>query len=246
MAAQPQLPNLELARAEEFSETSAARVFLELAEHNMLLQQLATELNSRGLLDPNGGLCASTCITNVVGAMTTQPHNFRQFKTNSPEILEMVVRAYYEHTGLDARLGAFMPEMSEATLSIMIHLLQRMQYDSMAQEINISMVPSVREFQASRLFQSMRSDAIAIVSVHPARPRPDQLDSAHAIVVLKIDFDARKIYLSDPNLPNQVIKADFWFTDGANIQFQVPFTYGNQPVVPFEYHTFRRTFHDQG
>ncbi len=227
----------------QFPEHTSARVFVEIAQRNMLLNQNDGVLDSKGLLVPNGGLCASTCLTNLLGAMTAQEGNFREFLRNAPEITELVVRAYSEHTGVDARLGADVRVLAEISATLLPEVIQKTQYDSMFSHLDISVGRYQRELYPHLLVQKLKGDTMAIVSVRPINPQEAGTELGHAIIILKVDSVKKTILLSDPNKPNEIIETPYYFTKGTDIAFRVPLTYGDHLVHIFQINTFTRIIH---
>lgn len=243
MSAKAPFPQHELAKADDFPIHSAARIYFEFARQKMLLNQTDPELGRRGLLRPNGGLCASTCMTNVVGAMTAQYENFRLYPSLAPETLNRVVETYNKQTGKDARLGAYMRVISESTLSIMYDLLTHLHYDSSQRNINLTLTPSQPKFRSSQLSQSLKGDSIAIVTVKALEPEQAGTGRAHAIVVLNWNHKNKTLTISDPNYPNAIISVNYHIGQDGRLGFSVPFTYGHHLVTPIEFNTFTRSFH---
>ena len=226
----------------EFAENTTPRVFVELAGRNMLLNQQAPELDAKGLLKPNGGLCASTCVTNVLGAMTAQEGNFRAFPKNAPEIVELVIDAYGQQTNGDARMSANVNWLARAANTVFPQILQRFQYDSMFENPVLTTLNIKAQATTLYLANALKNDAIAVATVRHTSADLRKM-SYHAIVVLKVDRVQKKIYYSDPNLANLIIVAPYTYSTLKGIRFNVPMTYGNEAVQLIEADIFTRTLH---
>jgi hypothetical protein len=223
----------------EFPENTAARVYIELAVRNMLIQQLSPELDARGLIKPNGGLCATTCVANILGSITAQYENFRSFPKNVPAIIELVVDSYGKVVGQDARFGANVNQISQIIHYLFPEVLKFFKYSSMLEELVLSTTHLNQRSQTFYIEKALREDAIAIVTVKHVDSKTKKI-SFHAIVVLKVDRNQNKIYYSDPNYPNQIIVAPYKYNPMTGIEFNLPYTYGDQPVSIYESDIFTR------
>ncbi len=223
-----------------FPESTAARVFVEMAKQGMLLSQTSQTLEERNLLSPNGGLCASTCVTNLMGAMTAQFHNFRAFPQRAPDITHWVVEAYNQNTGGDARLGANVNVMSAVVMGLYPQILNQLDYDPLFTLLDLQLQSFDQEIYAHRIFQAMRHDTIAIASVKAHKPREFGSTTGHAVILLKVDTEKHHLYISDPNLPNEILRIPYRFHKGTEILFNLPFTFGEHPVELYQINIFRR------
>jgi hypothetical protein len=231
---------------ELFPEHLAARMFVEMADRNMLLHQADEQLGQRGLLPPNHGLCASTCATNLIGAVTAQYHNFVEFPQKAPDILQRVVDAYTQINQRDARLGARVDLLADVVLSIFYDLAQINGYDNSITEIQLSRSQHIHEqLYAHRIFTAMRGDSIGIGSVRAIDPEAFGSSVGHAIIILKVDTANRHLYISDPNAPNQILRVPYQFTQGTDIAFAVPFTFGEHRVAFYQFTAFQRRLMDR-
>lgn len=226
-------------RLESFPEHTSARVYAELAVRDRLLVQTARELELLDLLNEKGGLCASSSLTNVVASMVAQEGNFVRLMDLSPRVTQLLVEKYYEVYRLDARLGADVSMMADVMASFLPEILTRFQYDSFQADLNITVTKIQSEFYPYRLFNAMRGDSIAIATVRPL----GETAEGHAIVILKVDVEAQKLIISDPNHPNQILAVPFRYTEGTDVVFRVPFTYQDRWVQFLQINSFRRSFH---
>lgn len=223
-----------------FPESTAARVFVEMARQGMLLSQTSQTLEERNLLSPNGGLCASTCVTNLMGAMTAQFHNFRAFPGRAPDITHWVVEAYNQNTGHDARMGANVNVMSDVVLGLYPLILNQLNYDPLFTLLDLQLQRFDQEIYAHRIFQAMRHDTLAIASVKAHNSQQFGSNTGHAIIILKVDTEKHHLYISDPNLPNEILRVPYSFYKGTDILFNLPFTFGEHPVELYQINIFRR------
>ena len=227
-----------------FPETTAARIYVEMAQQGMLLSQNSQSLQERNLVSPNGGLCASTCITNLIGAMTAQYQNFRQFPARAPDITHWVVNVYNSYTGLDARMGANVNVMADILLGLYPQILDKLYYDSLLAQLDLQLHRFDEEIYVHRIFQAMRQDSLAIATVVAHKPHEFGSGDAHAIILLKVDTDKNQLYISDPNLPNEILRVPYRFHHGTDIVFNVPFTFGEHAVELRQVNIFRRILTD--
>ncbi len=229
---------------EIFPENTSARVFVEMAQRNMLLNQTSAELGAKGLLVPNGGLCASTCLTNILGAMTAQEGNFRAFPRVAPVMTDLVVKAYQQFTGVDARFGADVRVLAEVVTSILPEIVSLSQFDSTFSNLQLSVGRYQEGLYPHLLFQKLKGDTIAVVSVRAENPAEFGTALGHALIVLKVDPSRQVLFISDPNRPNKIIETPYFYTEGTNIAFYVPETFGQHRVQLFQVNTFTRVIYN--
>lgn len=228
-----------------FQNGTTKRVYAELALGGMLLQQTDARLNEHNLFVPNGGLCASTCMTNVLGAASLPAENVLSFKTQSPLMLARLVQEYNAQLNEDARIGAHVDSVADIANSIFHELIALNQHFSLDQDITIAATTKKEALFPNRIFSALKGDSIAIGSV---RPIDKSIRSAHAIVILGVDYENKKLIISDPNVPNDILSVPFKFiagdteaSFGTEISFTVPYTYGDQKVKLFALTTLQRS-----
>ncbi len=214
---------------DNFPENTAARVYVEYAVRDLLLNQQNRSLGLRDLLLPNGGLCASSSITNILGSMMAQEHNFIHVFEMAPQTTHQLLTWYQEQTGLDGRLGANVPILTDIVVSRQHEILAAYSYLSQFHQVNFSVSRYHNEFFPYRMGRYLRGDSIGVLVVNPIEG-PRKNSSYHAIVLLGVDLENNRLFISDPNNPNQIIAAPFEYTQGTNITFRVPFTYGSDRV----------------
>ena len=238
-------PNFDILSYDEveslFPEWTSKRYYSELALARMLLEQQDTRLNEHDLFVPNGGLCATTCMTNILGASTLQLENIRTFIERAPLILARIVYEYNAQIREDARVSARVDLVANVTNSISNELLTLNQYNSFEETVVLTASQIKSEFYPNRIFSALRGDAIAIATVAPAQGGQSV---GHAIVILGVDNDTKRIVISDPNLPNDILSVPFKFeAQGTEITFTVPYTYGEERVKIYAFTTLRRNVH---
>lgn len=222
---------------EDLPENTVARVYAEMADRKMLIEQLDQRLTERGLIVDNGGLCGSTCMANVFGAFFAQEGNFRLFPRQAPQIIETVIETYNNHTGLDARRGVFVDQLSDAIHQAFNTLSHQLQFDGTWGQLNLTTSTLNSEFYPHVLLRRMRDDTVGLLTVRTDDPS----QMAHAIVLLKVDIDRQQLIISDPNLPNALQTVPYQFTNGTNIRFLTPITFGYQWVEIVQANFLTRT-----
>ena len=224
-----------------FPTWTSKRFYSELALAGMLLEQQDLRLNEHDLFVPNGGLCATTCMTNILGASTLHLENVKTFTERAPLMLARIVYEYNTQIEEDARLGAQVDLVANVTNSISDELLKLNNYNSFEETVVLTASQIRSEFYPNRIFSALRGDAIAIGSVLPAE---GYHLLGHAVVILGIDNDSRRIVISDPNLPNDILSVPFEYARrGTEITFTVPYTYGEERVKLYALTTLRRNVH---
>ena len=213
---------------------------MELARRNMLMKQVSRTLNKMGLLLPNGGLCASSCFTNIIGAMTLQQRNFMEFPKFAPIIAKTIIEAYNQYTKRDARMGAnshLLLQVFQSVKGRVFQIFERPYFPVENPPIKTKSIDGY--FTPQSIHEAMKGDSIAIASVKPMRtpshqPAQRQRNTddyfSHAIVLLKVDVENKYLVISDPNSPNLILKIPFRYTDGS-IRFRLPSTYSIKKQV---------------
>jgi hypothetical protein len=79
--------------------------------------------------------------------------------------------------------------------------------------------------------------------VHPVEGGSFSRESFHAMVLLGFDLEKQKIIFSDPNNPNQILSAPFEYTQGTDIRFRAPFTFGDEFVEIYSLDVLTRYMH---
>lgn len=225
-----------------FPENTGSRVFVELAVRGMLLQQKSQELSEKGLIKPNGGLCATSCVANLLGSMMAQEQSFFNFPTVAPHLAELMVTGYNAYTGRDARMGAVVQDMVTVIGLSDSVLKEAVGYRNEFHDMVLSARNIRDEFYPYRIDQALRGDSIGIASVRPVNRAEGTV--GHGIVILKVDLENRLFYISDPNKPNFIVKTPFRYTDGTNVVFRVPYTYGDIDVSMFGLSVITRHIHE--
>lgn len=229
-----------------FPTSHASRVFVEMARHNLLLEQSAPDLSPLGLLPPNHGLCASTCATNLIGAITAQYENYTGFRERAPIIIHRVVETYTNLTGHDARWGAMMDQMADVILGLFPELAKINGYYSFNDHLQLQRGRHIyHELFDYRIFMAMRDDTIAIGAVKALDPVAAGTALGHAIIVLKVDTVKKHLYISDPNNPNFIRRIPYQYTSSTHIAFRVPDTFGSHLVEFYQLTPFTRQFISQ-
>jgi hypothetical protein len=182
--------------------------FYSLMRQGALLQQQDVRLGDRGLLIPDGGLCATTSAVNVLhAAFSHLGRDTRIFASTSDALVGRLVNQAWQRLGKDARMG-----LDFSSLQLVIN--------EVANQIdphNVG-VKADRSYSWRRAggvnFAELRGDedtlALLCVTTGP--------EKAHAITVLDIDEGRRTISYSDPNYPNQEITRRYWINGNGELQ----------------------------
>ncbi len=98
-----------------FPSQHAGIEFARLSAQGLLLNQKDRRLAQRNLLPSKGGLCGSTCMTNVAASMLSHSGalNAQTASTKTPEMVEYLVKTYTQATGKDGRRDVYMNQMGE-------------------------------------------------------------------------------------------------------------------------------------
>lgn len=229
-----------------FPTSHASRVFVEMARHHLLLEQSAPDLSPLGLLPPNHGLCASTCATNLIGAITAQYETYTGFRERAPTIVNHVVETYTRLTGQDARLAAMMDQMADVIVNLFPELAKMNGYYSFNEHIQLQRGRHMyQELFDYRIFMALKEDSIAIGAVKALDPIAAGISLGHAIIVLKVDTTKKHLYISDPNNPNFIRRIPYHYTSSTHIAFRVPDTFGPHLVEFYQLTPFTRQFVSQ-
>lgn len=229
-----------------FPTSHASRIFVEMARHNLLLEQSAPDLSPLGLLPPNHGLCASTCATNLIGAVTAQYETYTGFRERAPTIIHHVVEAYHQLTGQDARWGAMTDQMADVIVGVFPELAKLNRYFSLHESLQLQRGRHMhQELFDYRIFMALKGDTIAIGAVKALDPMAAGIALGHAIIVLKVDTVKKHLYISDPNNPNFIRRIPYHYTSNTHIAFRVPDTFGSHLVEFYQLTPFTRQFVSQ-
>lgn len=220
---------------EDFPEHTVSRAYVEFATRNMLLQQTSKKLDKRALLKPNGGLCASSCFTNVIGAITAQSNNFLMFPKLAPQVIHIIIEAYNKYTRDDARMGTYMNSLARVIQNMGEKIFSHFEYIGFPFErMSIKFKEINTGFHPDQIHRVMEGDSIAIASVKrivetdpdsKTTQRTDEYNFIHAIVLLKVNVEGKYLVISDPNLPNKIMVVPFKRTRDGNIRFRIPTSY---------------------
>ena len=216
----PKAPEPPLVSSADFTGSEVSRNYLRMAEQQQLLNQSDPRLNAQGLLLPNGGLCASTCYVNVIGATTLAPESIGQFSSVTPQIIGAIVTAYksahrqdlnslgaigqlitaIDPQGVlsDGRRGASLFTLAKMTKPVFQQLGAAASDLLPATEVNLA--------------NSSRANGIMVAGSSLYKAAGQSVGGPHgqhALVILKIDTSSRTIWISDPNRPNRVYTRNY-------------------------------------
>lgn len=194
----------------EFGDNILAQKYVRLANQGFLLNQNDPRLHKLGLIVPNGGLCGPTCLVNTLGALLST--SGEAFRDNSDIASKLVVTLYNWRSNADARYGTNTPSLTEPYQFLL--------------ELHNSRVSREQDAYELPMEEASSRSSLMIASVNLTNERGQRQGShgRHAIIILKIDPKERLIYVSDPNHPNQVYKADYWLQQGKP-KFESPINY---------------------
>jgi plasmid stabilization system protein ParE len=177
-AAQAQLYCASLFLRDDFS---ASESFRNLAWQNKLLSQMDPALVKRGLVVPDGGLCASTCGVNVLRAL--YDYNLLSHdKFKADRRLRDIVRYAEEAWGVDARRGLTLEDLGNAL-------------EVLAERLGDFYVRSQLHrgfFSETDLIPPL--DSLIVAQITTTNP-----EISHAIVILQTNPVDQSIVFSDPN-----------------------------------------------
>lgn len=210
-------------QAQSRSEDSIQFWMQKLAEQNLLLRQ--TDPRMREHLVPNGGLCATTCPTNMTLAVIAKNFGVEYVaKIDSSKILKTYIELYRQKTGRDPEYGAN-PDVIGTLIGD--YWLQEKPFGL---NYNIG-VPNTgyRENIDPRKLQEALNQPM---SIGYASIRPDGATMGHAIVIISADSVARTVTFSDPNFPNQIQTVSYQTTNGeTGMQFYSPTYRGTARLI---------------
>lgn len=164
---------------------SLAYNFTRLAQNRSLMDQMDPKLGQRGLLVPNGGLCASTCGANVLHAIASYSYKNleNELYSNSDWVIQKLVDSVKLRFNHDARKGMHLDQLSEAMQDVSQSL--GMQIRTQATKLNY-----VKPFSEASL--EFDQNTIAVIAVLTEK-------SAHALVLTGYDRQTRIAYFNDPD-----------------------------------------------
>lgn len=157
-----------------------------LAAEGRLLGQLDPILMPRKLLQPNGGLCASTCIVNVVRTF----HEYHDLSIRAFEVapdfkIQKIMDYVRETHNYDARYGMDLITAADVINKAITHYDRRLVIEAEYRSYNLN----------ERSLQN-RHNSLHMVSVQAGSP-----DMLHAIVILNIIPSQQTLTYFDPNFP---------------------------------------------
>ncbi|MCB0379486.1 MAG: hypothetical protein KDD33_13420 [Bdellovibrionales bacterium] len=227
-----------------FEGSSLATAYFELASHNKLINQMDPRLLNHNLLVPNGGLCASACAANLLGAAillnsNKSPRDF-QFDFYSPQFIDAVVQIYGKQLNksfdeswdgqlLGSLLRALLPELTDARYGangdILLEGLQ-----STFRGLGVNLIRGIYLNEKNLLDSTRRGVMFSTVEVLNVNGAPIHgVHSLHAIVILKMDSVNQLITYSDPNNPNVIQTKSYVVDTNGEVYFPSQVHYGQGP-----------------
>lgn len=170
--------------------------FYSLMQSGVMLQQTDWRLAQRGLLIPQGGLCATTSAVNVLhAAFSHLGRDTRMFTSTSDDLVARLVSDAWR-LNKDARMG-----LDFSSLSLVINEVA----NRLHPEVGVKAErPYFWRTRDSIDFKELAGDddTLSLLCVTTG-------SSAHAITFLGIDRYRGVLTYSDPNYPNQALEAPF-------------------------------------
>jgi hypothetical protein len=172
--------------------------FLELMRRGALLQQSDYRLGARGLLIPDGGLCATTSAVNVLhAAFSHVGADTSTFTSTSDDLVARLVGRAWQDLGRDARMGLDFSSLEQVV-------------NHVANQID----PNVGVHSRRGYFRPKSGDDLAKLLADadtlPLLCVTTGERSAHAITLLGVDQRRGVVSYSDPNHPNQYMERSYW------------------------------------
>ena len=192
-------------------------IWRRLSQPGGVTDQMSSELGQRGLLIPNGGLCASTCGVNLMNAIRSYYGINSPFATIASEI-HYIVNYVSMRFGHDARTGL----MFDMLADVMNHLIQVSQLASSVIVESLTMNPRLTKIE--QLFPYFRN-SVPILAIKGIQHNGTQA-MYHAMVVTAFNGKSGEITLMDPMNPWQPVHAQIyrasWVADHWAIRIDHP------------------------
>lgn len=213
-------------------------MYLQMAQKKALQPQYNEELERRGLIVPDGGLCLSACVTNLLGSLLLQPRQISLFPTGSVNLLENVVSIYSELSGSDARHGAYGYKFTQMIPEIVSRVTQgQWAKDTVADELLFTeYIPAA--ISSEGLDFILENDSIAIANIRPVERNVFVELGGHAIVILSVNRASKVLYISDPGVPNK-IQIRPYNESTRGLTFKLPSAYEDHALMIGHINAFR-------
>ena len=221
----PQVP------ANVFAGNPLAERYYSFAARKQLLSQNDTSLNRFDLIVANGGLCATTCVGNLLGVLVGEG----EIQKDLPALVAGLVLLYKRiieetiKTGMDylkvqnpalyqaslsdikrltdARRGAYLEPLTRRVRPIVENSGGKIGEVTIAMEENLGKVRN--------------GILVAAVKVTDEKQLPILgANEGHAINILKVDTVNQIVYVSDPKRANDIYARKYWIGPGGRPQFQ--------------------------
>lgn len=202
----------KIVKSNLFGTNRLAVSYLALAGKQKLLIQSDPRLTEDELLVTGGGLCGPTCLTNIYLAKVQMNDvgALRYWLNYAQDLVREILDKYMWHiltnsrrTIHDPRLGTYLDIYLNERNAVLESLgLRSYQADLEATGYNLNFLKS----QNALVVASVRFRS-ANISAH----------ANHAVVILGVDIKSKKIIISDPNHPNQIVISPFKIENGEFI-----------------------------
>jgi len=165
--------------------------YLSLMEQEKLIDQSDSRLEKRDLLKENGGLCAFTAQVNAIQAVSNYFQIAKSKFLKRPDyFLYQVVHEAYAFMSEDPRYaGAYLSDLGVYTLNVLEEY-------GLDQIIDIKYTDDLEKLRSENFRTYYWKLRILGVSSKNKK-------EGHTFILLK--RDAKHMYISDPNFPNEVI-----------------------------------------
>lgn len=171
--------------------------FWSLMQSGRMLQQSDYRLAQRGLLIPEGGLCATTSAVNVLHAAFSHLGRDTSAFTRADDLVARLVSRAWQQHGKDARMG-----LDFSNLSMVVNSVA----NNLHPDVGVHAERSwswVRNGQVDTKELGGDNDTLNLLCIVTSEK------SAHAVTLLGVDDYRRVITYSDPNYPNEAISRNY-------------------------------------
>lgn len=199
----------KLFKSNPFGTNRLALSYSALAGKQKLLVQSDPRLNEDELLIMDGGLCGPTCLTNVYLAKVQMNDvgALRYWLNYAQDLVREILDKYMWHILTTSRRMIHDPRMGTY---LDIYLTEK---NAVLESLGLRSYQADLEATGYNLNFLKSQNALLLASVS-FRSTNISTNVNHAVVILGVDTKKKKLFVSDPNHPNQIIITPYKIENG--------------------------------
>ncbi len=187
-----------------FGQNRLAISYVSLASEKKLLEHSDPRLKDEQLIVAGGGLCGPICLTNIFLSKKrmNKSGSFRYWFNYTQDLVRDILDNYMWHTAAvlkeelhDPRMGTFLQRYLDGDNIVLENLgLRSEPIDLKDYNYNFDFLKT--------------NDAVLMVNVK-FRSTNVSPETGHAVIILGVDTKSKKLLVSDPNHPNEILMTPY-------------------------------------